>query len=325
MTADYTAREAVAGVTQPARSMPRITRNPNTQTPEDRVLWQQIRQAIAQRRREKRLHYGLRVESGSKHSLPATRTADKRSTLVQKSSLFSQPDRSPLGVRGEQLPAQRTKHLPIHPRRPHRTVEVVVSIPERRADHPCRLPGTRLKQTAMQSLTTFNSCTPTFVDACAAVKLVLKEPGSENASENLLKYFKPAGRYFITSFCLFEALGVLKRKMLNDQIAFDHYLNHCWLLLNYVDTNSLEIHDEPKISSFDTFMRAKPIAERYSLDLSDALQLVSLKHGPFSYYVQESTPLLVTVDDKLEKAARSEGLLVWNCQKEATPPERLRP
>ena len=175
----------------------------------------------------------------------------------------------------------------------------------------------------MQSLGTFNSSTPAFLDACAAVKLVIKEPGSEHASANFLNRFNPAGRYFITSFCLFEALGVLKRKMLNDEIAFDQYLYLCWLLLNYVDTHRLEIHDEPKISSFDTFMRAKPLAERYSLDLSDALQLVSLKYGPFSHYVQESTPLLVTVDGGLENAARSEGLRVWNCQNDANPPKRL--
>src|SRR5438552_3083096 len=80
------------------------------------------------------------------------------------------------------------------------------------------------------------SSTPAFLDACAAVKLVIKEPGSEHASANLLNRSNPAGRYFITSFCLFEALGVLKRKMLNDEIAFDQYLYLCWLLLNYVDT-----------------------------------------------------------------------------------------
>jgi hypothetical protein len=58
----------------------------------------------------------------------------KPSTLAQKSSLFPQPDRSPLGVRGEQLPAPRTKHLPIHPRRPHRTVEVPGGQPPARVE-----------------------------------------------------------------------------------------------------------------------------------------------------------------------------------------------
>jgi hypothetical protein len=46
----------------------------------------------------------------------------------------------------------------------------------------------------------------------AAVMLVLEERGLEHARVNLLKCFNPAGSFFITSFCLFEALGVLKRK-----------------------------------------------------------------------------------------------------------------
>ena len=56
---------------------------------------------------------------------------------------------------------------------------------------------------------TFNSSQPGILDACGAVKLVVNEDGSDC----LLKTFNnPGGSFFITSFCLFEALGVLKRK-----------------------------------------------------------------------------------------------------------------
>ena len=163
----------------------------------------------------------------------------------------------------------------------------------------------------------FNSLKPAFLDASAAVKLVLTEHGSDR----LLEYFNPAGSFFITSFCLFEALGVLKRKMLKKEIVRDHYFEFCFLLLSYVQLGRLRI-DEPEISSYETFQRAEKLARQYSLDLSDALQLVGLKYGRFSHFVQESKPVLVTADGALEAAARSEGLRVWNCEGAETPPEQ---
>jgi predicted nucleic acid-binding protein len=163
----------------------------------------------------------------------------------------------------------------------------------------------------------FNSLKPGFLDASAAVKLVLKEHGSDR----LLEHFNPTGSFFITSFCLFEALGVLKRKMLKNEIVPDHYFKSCFLLLNHVQLKRLRI-DEPEISSYETFGKAEKLARQYSLDLSDALQLVGLKYGKFSHFVQESKPVLITADGALEAAARSEGLRVWNCELADTPPEQ---
>jgi predicted nucleic acid-binding protein len=163
----------------------------------------------------------------------------------------------------------------------------------------------------------FNSLKPGFLDASAAVKLVLKEHGSDR----LLEYFNPAGSFFITSFCLFEALGVLKRKMLKNEIVSDHYFKSCFLLLSYLHLKRLRI-DEPEISSYETFRQAEKLARKYSLDLSDALQLVGLKYGRFSHFVQESKPVLITADAALEAAAQSEGLRVWNCEDAEKPPEQ---
>jgi predicted nucleic acid-binding protein len=153
------------------------------------------------------------------------------------------------------------------------------------------------------------------------VKLVLKEHPSEKAHARLLKYFNPAGSFFITSFCLFEALSVLKRKMLKRQIERAHYFKSCYFSLAYKQQHRLRIED-PDLSSFKQFRLAKQFAERHSLDLSDALQIVSLKHGWLSHFVMESTPVLITVDGHLESAAQSEGLLVWNCENAEAPPER---
>jgi predicted nucleic acid-binding protein len=135
----------------------------------------------------------------------------------------------------------------------------------------------------------FNSLKPAFLDASAAVKLVLEE----NGSDSLLKHFNPAGSFFITSFCLFQALGVLKRKMLKKKIDRDHYVGSGFLLLSYVQLKRLSIED-PKMSTDETFRCAVNFAQQYSFDLSDALQFVGLKYGRLSQFVREPKPVLVT-------------------------------
>ena len=169
---------------------------------------------------------------------------------------------------------------------------------------------------------TFNSLQPGLLDACAAVKLVVTEEGSER----LRKTFDPAGSFFIPSFCLFEALGVLKRKWgkerKRNREKRDRYLRCCLSLFDYVEQKRFNIID-PDINSHEIFRLAVDLTEKYSLDLSDTLLLVSLKRGPLSLFVQESKATLVTADGDLEAAAKKEGLRVWNCLKEETPAEQI--
>jgi predicted nucleic acid-binding protein len=153
-----------------------------------------------------------------------------------------------------------------------------------------------------------------YLDASAAVKLVVPELGSDR-----IKAYFADRRSFITGFCLAEALGVLKRKMLKSQFSRDHYFDKCFMLLSYVQMERINI-DEPEISSIETFQRAEDFARRHSLDLSDALQLVGLKYGRFCHFVQDSKSLLITADRSLAAAARAEGLQVWNCEEAPGPP-----
>jgi predicted nucleic acid-binding protein len=166
---------------------------------------------------------------------------------------------------------------------------------------------------------TFNSSRPGLLDACAAVKLVVTEEGSKR----LLKTFS-GGSFFITSFCLFEVLGVLKRKWTRGQIIrdHDHYLQCCFSLFGYVNQKRFNISD-PEINSYETFRLADELTKKYSLDLSDTLLLVGLKCGLLSRFMQESKATLVTADGDLETAAKAEGLRVWNCLKQETPPEQI--
>ena len=48
--------------------------------------------------------------------------------------------------------------------------------------------------------------------------------------------------------------------------------------------------------------------------------MLSVKHGKFCKLAKESKTVLVTSDRALAKAAKTEGLRVWNPEKESEPP-----
>jgi predicted nucleic acid-binding protein len=158
-----------------------------------------------------------------------------------------------------------------------------------------------------------------YLDACAAVKLVIPESGSDH----LQAYFASPHSFSITSFCLFEAFGVLKRKMCNDEIPREQYFGACYMLVAYLRGRRIRIDDQAKIDSIQTFMDAQAFAKKHNLDLSDALQLVTVKHGIFCKAIAESKTVLVTSDGALVKAAEAEGLRVWNPEKASEPPNVL--
>jgi predicted nucleic acid-binding protein len=155
-----------------------------------------------------------------------------------------------------------------------------------------------------------------YLDACAAVKLVIPEHGSDH----LNTYF--AGHSFsITSFCLFEAFGVLKRKVCKKEISRDQYFLACYMLISHLELKRIRIDEETEIDSTETFIHAQKFAREHDLDLSDALQLLSVKHGKFCKLAVESKTVLVTSDKALAEAAKAEGLQVWNPEKESKPPD----
>jgi predicted nucleic acid-binding protein len=153
-----------------------------------------------------------------------------------------------------------------------------------------------------------------YLDASAAIKLVLPEAGSDQVRT----YFDGRGGFHMTSLCMAEALGVFKRKMLRSELSRDRYFASCYLLLNYL-TSRIHI-DDMQITDQAIFMKALEIARRHDLDLSDSLQLVSVKEGKFRHYVQESKTLFITADRALAAAARAEDLRVWDCEQETAPP-----
>ena len=155
-----------------------------------------------------------------------------------------------------------------------------------------------------------------YFDASAAVKLVVPERGSDA----VLSYLDYGGLH-ITAICLSEALGVLKRRMLRGDLSEDDYFHRCYALVAFLRAGHIHIEDF-QITDFDVFSRAEELARRYHLDLSDSLQLVTVKHGRFRKFAEESKTVLVTADRASASAARNEGLRVWNCEEEAQPPAK---
>ena len=160
----------------------------------------------------------------------------------------------------------------------------------------------------------------TYFDASAAVKLIVPEPGSDNVRA----HFNEHARFYMTSLCFAEALGVLKRKMLRNQLTREAYFDACFELMVYLDRGRIHLDDTPG-GGLEIFLKAEAIAKKHKLDLSDAFQIISVKHGKefIAAAAQESKTVIATADLELETAAEKEGLRVWNCEKSPRPPECL--
>ena len=153
-----------------------------------------------------------------------------------------------------------------------------------------------------------------YMDASALVKLVIDEPHAEK----LRAY---CGRAFLatTTLCFGEALGVLKAKWTHGRLTQEEYLSACEDLFARVRNGSLEIEEIPLFSpdSRAIYEEIERLAERHRLDISDALQLVTLRSGTYSRLEGTARAWLVTADHGLARAAKAEGMPAWECVHDA--------
>jgi predicted nucleic acid-binding protein len=151
--------------------------------------------------------------------------------------------------------------------------------------------------------------------------LVIKECGYECGIKRVKKYMKDehTSDFYTTSFCFAEALGVLKRKNGAKKINQDTYLEAGYILTGFMaDDGPIELVDG-NISHSAVFAEVEEIARRYRLDIVDAYQIITIKKDYFFKNSLHSQPIFITADKMLSKAARKEGLRVWNCLKEDEP------
>ncbi|MCU7874995.1 MAG: type II toxin-antitoxin system VapC family toxin [Candidatus Thiodiazotropha sp. (ex Lucinoma borealis)] len=154
------------------------------------------------------------------------------------------------------------------------------------------------------------------LDTSALLKLFLIEDGSEN----LRGYFNSRSVFWTTSFCFAELLGVLKRKYLSNKenLTEEEYLATSEDIVAHFRNHRISIA-EVDITQFDIFNDVENIVRRYSIDLADAFQVVTLKRGIASSLTEDSRTILITADSGLSEAAKNEGLRVWNCLNEPAP------
>ena len=163
-----------------------------------------------------------------------------------------------------------------------------------------------------------------YIDASVLIKLVIDEDDCADVRE----IFRKNVNFCTTSLCLSEALSRIKGlwkkgKSGQTKLSMDDYLSSTRTLLGYTHTvvktgGKIEI-DESVLSDASTHLEVEKIAQTYNLDLSDALQLFTIKNGQYSHLGPESASILITADKGLAEAAREIGIRIWNCSKEKAP------
>ncbi|WP_018016466.1 type II toxin-antitoxin system VapC family toxin [Teredinibacter turnerae] len=149
-----------------------------------------------------------------------------------------------------------------------------------------------------------------FFDASALIKVFTGEYGSERVTEY---FYNQAPTKFTTPFCLYETLNILKSKWIyRKELSKEQYLECCFNLLSWYRLATRHVSD---LELFDPVILGKvqSLVDLYSLDFSDALQLLTVKEGDFSFFVEESETLFVTADKGLALAAKNENIKIWCC------------
>lgn len=134
--------------------------------------------------------------------------------------------------------------------------------------------------------------------------------------------------YVLHTLCMAEALGRIKgmwKKGKGGQakLSMDEYLTATKKLLGYTQTIVLEHGkieiDKSSLSDMGTHSKVVEIAREHKLDLSDALQLYTIKSGKYGFLCQDSASVLITADKDLAIAAAKMNIKTWNCSIEREP------
>ncbi len=158
-----------------------------------------------------------------------------------------------------------------------------------------------------------------YLDASAIIKLLIKEDGSDV----LVQYFNSENSFHTTSLCFAETLGILKAKYSNKKKKIkeknkENYLTASDELIGYINEQLINI-DNIDITQEDIFIEVESLVQKHALDISDAFQIVTIKHCYFSQFDCDTKPILITADSYLAEVAKKEELRVWNCMNEPSP------
>ena len=147
-----------------------------------------------------------------------------------------------------------------------------------------------------------------YLDASALVKLVV----DEGDHEPVRSFFKANVNFGATSLCVAEALGAIKAKWSHGRLSEAAYFHATRELVLNTWSNRVEVEDVGLFSP-DALQPVEAMARKHNLDLSDALQLETIRRGKYAHLGPNSASVLITADSRLARAAELEGMRAWNC------------
>lgn len=153
-----------------------------------------------------------------------------------------------------------------------------------------------------------------YLDASALVKLVV----DEGDHEAVRRHFQSMSNFAATSICLAEALGVIKAKWAHSRISEEQYFSATRTLVINACGGRIEV-DDINLFTPQSLDSVEALAKKHALDLSDALQLATIKQGTYAHLGPNSASVLITADARLAQAADAEGIRSWNCIREDAP------
>lgn len=162
-------------------------------------------------------------------------------------------------------------------------------------------------------------CKAHYLDASALVKLVADDPSEEPGRDVLRKYYwGHIASMYATSYCITEAFSAFKTKFLRGQITENQYIEYVRKFVRQFLGANLR-QDQVQILSPVVLSEAERLIKRHKVDFLDCFQIVTIMHGQFHALGPNSQSILITADEGLAKAARDEGVRVWECRTEPAP------
>jgi predicted nucleic acid-binding protein len=157
-----------------------------------------------------------------------------------------------------------------------------------------------------------------YLDTSAIVKLFLDEDGSDH----LRAYYNGHTNFCCAEMTFYEAMNVLKSRLFKDNKKDKYFENIRELRIMgwgwYSGKGKLEI-ETIQLNDVVVFKTVYDYAVKYDIDIADAIQLYAILKGKYSVLIGDSMTVLITADEKLEKAAIANKIRVWNCRRGNKP------
>jgi predicted nucleic acid-binding protein len=157
-----------------------------------------------------------------------------------------------------------------------------------------------------------------YLDTSAIVKLFLDEDGSDN----IRTYYNSHINFCCAEMTFYEAMNVLKSRLFKGDKKDQYFENIRKLRIMgwgwFTGKGKLEI-ETVQLNNVDVFKEVYDYAMTYDIDIADAIQIYALLRGKYSVLTGDSMTVLITADEKLEKAAMDNNIRVWNCRKGNKP------